>query len=104
MNVNERLEMIVKQAKEKEWNNNTNWCFRKLQNEIAEFDEAIQKELSPEEIATEYIDVIYMLDQILANHVPVDLDLEYIFLKKFKANEQNAKKTFDEKTQKVIKK
>ena len=96
MNVNERTLMIVKQAKEKGWNNTDNWLFRKLQNEIAELDDAIQQGDSPEEIATEYIDVIYLLDQILANHIPEDLDMEFIFLKKHKSNEGTAKKTWEE--------
>ncbi len=104
MDANKRLQMIVDQAKEKGWNNTDNWCFRKLQNEIAEFDEAIQQGKSPSEIAIEYIDIIYMLDQILANHIPEDLDLEFTFLQKHSANQENAKKTFDDKTQQVVKK
>ena len=97
MNVNERTLMIVQQAKEKGWNNSDNWLFRKLQNEIAELDDAIQQGDSPDEIATEYIDVIYLLDQILANHIPEDMDMEYVFLKKHKSNESTPKKTWDDK-------
>lgn len=104
MDANKRLSMIVEQAKEKGWNNTDNWLFRKLQNEIAEFDDAIQLGKSPSEIATEYIDIIYMLDQILANHVPEDTDLEFVFIQKHTANQGNEKKTFDDKTQQVVRK
>ncbi len=96
MKVNERTRMIVQQAKEKGWNNTDNWLFRKLQNEIAELDDSIQQGDSPEEIATEYIDIIYILDQILSNHIDDDLDMEFVFLKKFKANENTPKKTWEE--------
>jgi len=96
MDANKRMEMIVQQAKEKGWNNTDNWLFRKLQNEIAELDDSIQQADSPDEIATEYIDIIYILDQILSNHIPDDMDLEYIFLKKHKANEITPKKTWEE--------
>ena len=97
------LEIIILQAKRKGWNDTDNWTFRKLHNEIAELDEAIQLEKTPTEIAEEGIDVIYMLMQIIHNHCP-NIDLDKIFMEKWTANEFKKKKTFNEVTQSIVRK
>lgn len=95
--------MIVEQAKRKGWNNTLNWLFRKLFNEINELDIAIQEGRCIEEKMIEYIDVQYLLAQIKYEFAENESVVPY-FDMKYASNEVTKKKTFDDKSQKVVKK
>ncbi len=93
--------MIADQSDKKRWNKNINWLFRKLQNEVNELDIAIQKRESPEHVAEEIVDVLYLLAQIKFDSCP-QINIGNSFINKYELNAITPKKTFDEKSQKVV--
>jgi len=101
ISVDEMFEMIADQSDKKHWNKNINWLFRKLQNEVNEVDIAIQKRDSPDHIAEEIVDVLYLLAQIKFEYC-TQVNLTNAFMNKYELNAITKKKTFDEQLQKVV--
>ncbi len=104
-------EQCVKQAKEKGWNNTTEFLLfgkiegikSKLDEELEELKQAVIQKKSPEEIAEEGCDIMIVLLQILHNEAS-DQNLNFRMEKKIGENWITPKKTWDDSINKMVRK
>jgi len=95
-------ELATEQARLKEWNVSTDWLIKKLHEEYNELLTAIIHK-RPKEIVEEISDFIIVATQI--KHIEAtNYSLDYAFNRKITDNYKNKKKTWDEKTHKVVRK
>lgn len=95
-------ELAVKQSVTKDWNNTTKWLLKKLDEEYKEFLKAID-EKKPKEIVKEFADFIIVASQLKHNEA-THFNMDFIYTEKIKDNYANKKKTWDEKTHRMIRK
>ena len=95
-------ELAIEQAYAKGWNNTTLWLIKKLDEEYKELVNAIHHK-KPREIVEEISDFIIVAVQIKHNE-STNYSLDYAFNRKITDNYKNQKKTFDDKTGKVVRK
>ncbi len=95
-------ELATEQARIKEWNVTTKWLIKKLNEEFVELLIAIDSK-RPKEIVKEISDFIIIVVQLKHNEA-TNYNLDRSFDKKLKDNYVNKKKTWDEKTHKLIRK
>jgi len=97
-------EIVVDQARKKEWNNETWWLKKKLAEEYKEFIMAVEDlDTTEEQKAEEFSDMMIVILQIAENEMPTT-NLDYALKEKISDNWKHKKKTFDSKTQKIIRK
>ncbi len=95
-------EIATEQARLKEWNVTTPWLIKKLDEEYKEIVNAIHHK-KPRELVEEISDFIIVAVQIKHNE-STNYSLDYAFERKITDNYKNKKKTWDEKTHKMVRK
>ncbi len=95
-------EIATEQARLKDWNVTTPWLIKKLDEEYKEIVNAIHHK-KPREIVEEISDFLIVAVQIKHNE-STNYSLDYAFERKITDNYKNKKKTFDDVTQKVVRK
>ncbi len=88
--------MIHAQAIAKGWKTEGNFCVKRAFEEFNEFAEAIEQKKSPEEIASEAIDIFYFILQAVRDKAK-NQSMNTAFLLKYEDNWVKKKKTEDEK-------
>lgn len=97
-------EIVIDQARKKEWNNETWWLKKKLQEEYKEFILAIEDlDATEEKKAEEISDMMIVMFQIAENEMPTT-NLDYALKEKISDNWRHKKKTFDNKSGKIVRK
>ena len=95
-------ELATEQARIKEWNVSTKWLIKKLNEEYKELVNAIHHKKA-KQIVEEISDFIIVAVQIKHNEA-TNYSLDYAYNRKITDNYKNKKKTFDDKTRKVVRK
>jgi len=97
-------EIVVDQARKKEWNTETWWLKKKLQEEYDEFIQSVEDlDSTEEEKSEEFSDMLVIMLQIAENEMPTS-NLDYELKKKISDNWRHKKKTFDNKSGKIVRK
>jgi len=97
-------EIVIDQANKKEWNNETWWLKKKLQEEYNEFIEKIDDmDATEEKRAEEFSDMLIVMFQLAENKMPTT-NLDNALREKISDNWKHKKKTFDKKQGKIVRK